>query len=444
MFGPSSSWSSLAAIAIGVAAFASGDEQAVAVPDVPWPVEAASMPFQELGNCGYLAAWLGLSERAATTPDLGAAAPLVPDFLGTIAPWVGEHAAALEQRAKLMDVLGTPARGAGARPDFAGWRAEPALDAVLRLARDRRVVMFDEEHLSSRERAFMHLVLEGLREAGFTHLACETLAEDRALNERGHPVMTSGYYSKDPLYGDLLRRADALGFSFAMYEASPEEARPRPDDASPNDATNRREVAQAKKLATMLDDPSARVVVFAGRHHISEAKAAAPGDWTPMAGVFAELTGVDPLTIDLIVLTERGRAIDDHPAWLEAHDEGFLTDHPVMLFDAAGAPYTALPGMIDAMVFFPRTRIVDGRPDWLELGGLRKRVWPVPESVVADDVVLMQAIVAGEGDDAVPMDQVVLGPGKARVALMLRSGEYLVRVVDRKGVVMWEQSASVE
>jgi hypothetical protein len=421
-----------------------GRVQDVAVPDVPWPVEAASKPFQELGNRGYLAAWLGLSERAAATPDLGDAAPLVPDFLGTIAPWIGEHAAALEQRAKLMDVLGTPARGAGARPDFAGWRAEPAVDAVLRLARDRRVVMFDEEHLSSRERAFMHLLLEGLREAGFTHLACETLAEDRALNERGHPVMTSGYYAKDPLYGDLLRRADALGFTFAMYEAPPEEARPRPDDTSRNDATNRREVAQAKKLATLLDDPSARVVVFAGRHHISEAKPAEPGDWTPMAGVFAELTGVDPLTVDLIVLTERGRAIDDHPAWLEAQDEGFLKDRPVMLFDANGDAYSALRGSIDAMVFFPRTRMVDGRPDWLELGGLRKRVWPVPESVVASEVVLMQAIVAGEGGDAVPMDQVVIGPGHERVPLLLRSGEYVVRVVDRRGVVMWEQTASVE
>lgn len=444
MFAPSSASSFVAVIAVVGAALASGDDPPIGVPDVPWPVEAASKPFQELGNRGYLAAWLGLSERAAATPDLGDAAPLVPDFLGTIAPWIGEHAAALEQRAKLMTVLGTPPRGAGARPDFAGWRAEPAVDAVLRLARDRRVVMFDEEHLSSRERAFMHLVLEGLREAGYTHLACETLAEDRALNERGHPVMTSGYYSKDPLYGDLLRRADALGFTFAMYEASPEEARPRPDDASPNDATNRREVAQAKNLAKLLDDPSTRIVVFAGRHHISEARAVEPGDWTPMAGVFADLTGVDPLTIDLIVLTERGRAVDDHPAWLEAQDEGFLTDHPEILFDAAGVPYTALPGMIDAMVFFPRTRLVDGRPDWLELGGLRKRVWPMPESVVADEVVLMQAIVAGEGDDAVPMDQVVLGPGRTRVPLMLRSGEYVVRVVDRTGAVMWEQTASVE
>jgi hypothetical protein len=204
-----------------------GRVQDVAVPDVPWPVEAASKPFQELGNRAYLAAWLGLSERAAATPDLGDAASLVPDFLGTIAPWIGEHAAALEQRAKLMDVLGTPRARSGRAPPTS--RAGAPSPRSTRCCGSRAIVASSCSTKSTCRRASARSCTccsRGLREAGFTHLACETLAEDRALNERGYPTMTSSYYAKDPLYGDLLRRADALGFTFAMYEAPPEEARP--------------------------------------------------------------------------------------------------------------------------------------------------------------------------------------------------------------------------
>ncbi len=411
----------------------------VAPPQRPWPLLLSSEPFARLGNKAYLPSTLDLLAREPEWESLGEMKWIVPDILGTVLNYVGEHAAARERDARMMAQFGG-GRGKSAAPDLSSFTAKPAVAEILAAAHGRRVVMFDEEHRSSEQRAFLHRVLEGLRKDGFTHLACETLAEDAALEKRGWPTVDSGTYSRDPVYGDLLRRAVALGFHIAKYEADDEVSRPRPDDKSPTDPTNRRERSQAENLAKLLADPSARVVVFAGRHHISEAEG---GEWTPMAGIFKQLTSVDPLTVDLFVLVDPSRRADAHPAWRAAVDAGLVKDEPVVLVGADGACFSALPGSIDLFVFQPPLRFVEDRPAFLSCGGLREPFWPELDVDALDEPVIVQALFSGEDDSAVPADQVIARKGERMTPLLLRAGNYRVRALDRAGVVKWETTATI-
>jgi hypothetical protein len=89
-------------------------------------------------------------------------------------------------------------------------------------------------------------------------------------------------------------------------------------------------------------------------------------------------------------------------------------------------------------VFTPRTRTVHGRPDWLFARAGRTAV-PLPADLLGrvpreGGPFLAQAFVADEGDDAVPMDQVVFRAGEGPT-LALLPGRYRVVIVSRGGEV---------
>ena len=56
---------------------------------------------------------------------------------------------------------------------------------------------------------------------------------------------------------------------------------------------------------------------------------------------------------------------------------------------------------------------------------------------------MLQAHRADESDEAVPLDQVILWPGRPTPALMLRPGVYVIRVIDRDGSVLHRAQEAV-
>jgi hypothetical protein len=73
---------------------------------------------------------------------------------------------------------------------------------------------------------------------------------------------------------------------------------------------------------------------------------------------------------------------------------------------------------IDLQVLHPPTRLRDGRPDWLAATGRRPRAIP-PALIPKHGRRLVQAFLAGEPDDAVPVDQVLVEADKPVPKLML-------------------------
>lgn len=420
-----------------------GRAQPIDQSDRTWLINAPKSAFATHGSRGYLAALESLTDREDEALASDNLRSLYLDLLGAQLAFVGQEARAIESGDRAF----TRRRDRAPDPDAAselvdGHHAADAVGAIIDAARGRRIVMINEEHRSSRQRAFANEILAPLRKAGFTHLALETLSEDTdQLSDRGYPRLNSGTYTKDPALGDLVRRALELGFVVFGYEADPQAFRPREDDTSPLDAQNRREAGQARNIfeRSLRDDPNARVLVYAGRDHIAEDEG---GPWTPMGVALRRLSGVDPLSVSLISMCEHSDRPSEHWAYHAAEQAGWLGTGPVVAAADDGSLWSAMPGVIDVHVFFPRTRFVNGRPDWMAMGGIRT---PVEiDTPDFDTPVLLQAVIKNEARDAVPIDQAVWIPGEPRPLLLLRPGTYTARAVNREGIVLFERRISVD
>ncbi|MCZ6598593.1 MAG: hypothetical protein O7B99_13200 [Planctomycetota bacterium] len=340
-------------------------------------------------------------------------------------------------------------RGAGDR-SLEGYVPRDAVETILELAEGRRVVMFNEEHRRSQERAFAHELLAPLVEAGFTHLALETLRTDPAkveeLVQRGHPLTSSGFYTQDPVLGDLVRRALALGMQVIGYEADVSRF-PAELAREPMGRSKWREEQQGRNLADVVRDrPEARLVVWSGRHHMSELLPSAERQGlTPMGGFFRHFSGIDPLTVDLMVMKEADAPERERLVYRKAADDG-LVDAPRVFLAEDGTPYSAI-AHIDVMVFLPRTRMQAGRPDWMRMGGLRQDVEvgfaDVDEQPAPGRPLLVEARIEGESPEAVPLDQVLWRGGDAPVLLLRPGLDYTVRLIAPSGEVLAEHGVGL-
>jgi hypothetical protein len=298
---------------------------------------------------------------------------------------------------------------------------DPVREIAARAARTR-IVVLNEAHDSPRDRGFALEVARALRPIGYRMLAIEALSnhvdpEDgrramAALARDGFPRLRSGHYLRDPLFADFLRQALALGYRPFAYE----ETGPRLPGTM-LEQISRREQTQAENLAAILrEHPGERLLVYVGYGHAAEAPVPTeegPGEW--MAARLKRLTGIDPLTIDQTVIDEtsaRRRAYRDLAA-------PRLRGRPVMLF-LSGAPMVEgeFAGLVDLQVVHPPLRLVRGRPDWMRRIG--RRAVAIPHRLLpARGRRLIQAFVAEEPADAIPLDQIVVEAGRPAPPLML-------------------------
>ncbi len=82
------------------------------------------------------------------------------------------------------------------------------------------LVAINEAHHVSQHRMVMQLLLPYFFENGYRHLAVEGLSfDDDKINDRKYPkFIISGYYLKDPEYGNMVRKALELGFTLIPYD----------------------------------------------------------------------------------------------------------------------------------------------------------------------------------------------------------------------------------
>ncbi|AUD06073.1 hypothetical protein [Spirosoma pollinicola] len=75
----------------------------------------------------------------------------------------------------------------------------PAQEYIIQRAQSEQLVIINEAHHNPPHRVFTASLLKGLYQAGFRYLAAETLyASDSTLNQRGYPLIGSGYYTREP------------------------------------------------------------------------------------------------------------------------------------------------------------------------------------------------------------------------------------------------------
>ncbi|MGH8233395.1 MAG: hypothetical protein ACREPU_04275 [Rhodanobacteraceae bacterium] len=278
-----------------------------------------------------------------------------------------------------------------------GGHPVPALNYIPQLAKKYRVVFLNEAHNIALTRTLTVRLLKPLREEGFNVFAVETLyhSDIAALNKRGYPTAASGFYTREPIYAEMVRTALKLGYKVVAYEADAEHT------------GNAREAQQAENLWKILkDDPNARLVVNAGYAHIQKIGKFLGAQ--SMAEHFISDSGINPLSVEQTVLIPHQDPAMNYP------DYGAIigTLHPkqpIVFVDKDGKPWSLRPGY-DVSVIFPEEHFQLGRPTWLGLWGARIPVTVSGEVCEHHYPCMIAARYADEGDDAIPADRMVLDP----------------------------------
>ncbi len=309
-------------------------------------------------------------------------------YLSWFQTFIGDYPGA----AASFSIAQPPQPDDGPSPLSGGYRAEPAADVILRLAKDRKAVFFNEAHSAPITRTLTIELLSKLRAEGFNYFAAETLYDsDPDLQKRGYPTPESGFYINEPLYGEMVRTALELGFKVVSY------------DVENAGVGNPRERAGAKSLAKLFQhDPNARLIVDAGFAHIQKSGKYLGG--RSMAEFFQEITHIDPLCIEQTMMIQHARTDQDHPYYLAAI-EAVHPKEPIVFVAAGDSTWTLKPKKYDMSVIFPLTKNDGTRPDWLALGGLRV-AYPITSDLCnKKSPCLIQAFYADENDDSVAADR---------------------------------------
>lgn len=306
---------------------------------------------------------------------------------------------------------------AGALAQLSRAQLRPAIPEIVERARRTNIVILNEEHIRPRDRAFALQVARALRPLGYSILAAEDFAsspdpatrasKSQALAARGYPRLDTGFYVRDPVFADFVRQSLALGYRPVVYEYRPPKGAP---PGTPDISVREQGEADNLMRAIFAKNPRAKVLIYVGYDHAAEGPLLS-NEW--MAARLKKMTGIDPLTIDQTTLSPTGeRAL--YAAL--AKRMGRRSVVPML----AGKPLKLgfIASAVDLEVAHPPLHLERGRPDWL-LSMSRKPVSVPARLVPSSGRVLVQAFLADEADDAVPIDQVIVTAGHEPASLML-------------------------
>lgn len=192
--------------------------------------------------------------------------------------------------------------------------------AIMPKAQEASLLILNEAHHVPSHRAFALSMLDSLQKAGYSVLSLEGLSyEDKGLNERGYPIASSGFYTREPLFANFIRAAILKGFKVVGHEIKPEQ------EIELNDwiaRSNHRDSIQAVNLLSILQKyPDQKVFAYVGYDHVLEK---ARGKFKRMATYLKE-AGIDALTIDQEMHCECDADLLKAPAVLTKDGQGPIT-----------------------------------------------------------------------------------------------------------------------
>lgn len=304
------------------------------------------------------------------------------------------------------------------RPDAFGRFECPVLQAdglqaVVDAVGDSQIVMINEAHHAPYHRWVIGELAARLGE-DFTVFSAETFSPDsttEALN--AGPLMSLGFYSREPIFGRQLRRLIEQDYRFAAYEQNGDQAQ-LDDSASWQERIVEREESQALNfIANVLETyPEQRVLVHVGYAHLHEVGSPSGEDHTRwFAARLREKTGLNPLTI-----SQTACRIPDS-------EEGVSLAQSALV-DASETAHARVPGAVDLFLGRPSLTLTDGRPDWRYAIGDQAVAVPV-QMLPVDERVIIEARAPGESLEFIPTERLMLYPGET-LPLLLPVGEWVL------------------
>jgi len=289
----------------------------------------------------------------------------------------------------------------------------PAIPYILQQTAKHTIVLFNETHSKPQHRAFILSMLRDLHEQGFKYLAMETLNPYKNASLKQLTVQT-GYYTAEPICGELVRNALKLGFTLLPYE----------DENATKLKTNQRDSMQAVHLATFIKQhPGEKLIVLAGNEHTT--KLAYDKYNIPMAVYLQYLTGNKILSIDQTEMTEGSNSDYGRLFYSAFVDKYHIKQTVIPLRNNLPVQFLD-SGIYDLYVVHPPTKYLDGRPVWYNIDATRKEV---PISPAYQALFFVQAYYKNEWGDKeegiyVPADQTFVNAENGFYYLYLFPGKY--------------------
>jgi hypothetical protein len=341
------------------------------------------------------------------------------DELSQYFAFAGDYLTALQYLEKTYDSLDDPSRHKIYRT-VAGLRDIVHVDArryIRFVAKAHQVIMINEAYEKPMHRAFAISLLADLYRQGFRYLAMEML-NNFSYHTLDHLNLSTGYYTAEPVAGELVREALNLGFKLVSYE----------DTAASVHNNNQRDSIQAQNIYKIIQqDSAAKILVYAEYAHISK-KATADG-YIPMGLAFKQISGIDPLTIDQTDMTE-GSNFSYGDVFYQAYLQKYPLKTPSIAMIGNDIVNVTNNDLYDVSVIQPPTLYEEGRPTWLTLEGMKKPILIKPTTTSA---FLVQAYYQDEIEknentpwELVPADQTYIRTGKNNYVLYLRPGKYTI------------------
>jgi len=299
----------------------------------------------------------------------------------------------------------------------------PWRTGIVNVAAKNRIVMIMEDHFFSKHREFIGATLPVFKDAGFKHYAAEGIGRfDPVLAQRGYPNNHTGFYTCDPHFGNVLRRALGLDFTVLGY------------DFRFTSHEAREEFAAATLAKLFQNDATTKLLVHAGHSHVLKYKTTLGQRW--LASLLWEKTGIEPFTI---WQWSSKQGADDYEKIVSVlKSRGVKFDEPVLLMPPPDigsglmdSPYRL--ANVDAIVLHPPDESVAPADRTVLFPGAMQRVagrWTANEWPV-----VVSAYNRGEPTDAIPLDQVMLRQGETDFLLWIpKTAKYEIRVFDSSGL----------
>jgi hypothetical protein len=301
-----------------------------------------------------------------------------------------------------------------------------ATDYIVEQSKKNQIIIINEAHHNSHHRTFTKSLLQHLYDNGYKNLGLEALTNNDslnlALNKRKYPTQETGYYIRDPQFGNLVREALEIGYKLFAYEqTSGANGKPR-------------EIEQAKNIQKfMAQHPNEKVLIHCGFDHALEGEHKA---WEKaMAGRLTEYTGINPLTINQVIYSEKSKPQYNHPLLkaFEIKESSVILDN-----DNNPLKYKRRNAWTDIAVFHPNTKYVDDRPDWLFKNDNKNIAIPL-NNISLEFPVMILAFKKGEDINfAIPLDLTEVKQQTQSCNLGLSKGSYTIVVTNGKESIKFE------
>ncbi len=309
---------------------------------------------------------------------------------------------------------------------FTGSNKVIAKEYIIEQSKNVQIIIINEAHHISKHRTFTKSLLKGLYDNGYRHLGLEALF-DRTINERKFPVLESGYYTKEPEFGNLISEALEIGFTLFAYEAS-------------NGKNGKeREIEQAENIQKYIENnPKGKVLVHCGYAHAYENDY--PSWGKAMAGRLKENMKIDPLTINQTMFLERSNKDNNH-LFVRLNN----SREPIILIEENGHIFNGKSEIkqTDIVIIHPQTNYINHRPDWVSKG---KEIYTIPLSKIEKHQHLL--VLAYRNNEfesnGIPADIVEITDSAPTSELYLSKGDYTIVMKDRNYNIVEEYNIEIE